>query len=115
MEPKEPVMNSNVLAQHVLRAKGFKQQSSFPFKNTKVSKPENLNLTLYSWSLGSPGGSVVKNPLANAGNVGLIPGSGRSPAEGHGNPLQCTCLGNLTDRGAWWGYSSQGCKESDSI
>ena len=88
MEPKEPVMNSNVLAQRVLRAKGFKQQSSFPFKNTKVSKPENLNLTLYSWSLGSPGGSVVKNPLANAGNVGLIPGSGRSPAEGSGNLLQ---------------------------
>ena len=66
----------------------FKQQSSFPFKNMKVSKSENLNLTLYSWSLGSPGGSVVKNPPANAGNVGLIPGSGRSPAGGNGNLLQ---------------------------
>ena len=88
MEPKKPVMSSNVLAQHVLRAKVFKQQSSFPFKNMKVSKSENLNLTLYSWSLGSPGGSVVKNPPANAGNVGLIPGSGRSPAEGNGNLLQ---------------------------
>ena len=48
---------------------------------------------------------VVKNPPANAGDVrdvGLIPGSGRSPEGDHGNPLQCSCLENLTDRGAWW-------------
>ena len=47
---------------------------------------------------------VVKNPLANAGNtgaVGLIPGSGRSPGGGHGNPLQYSCLENPMDRGAW--------------
>ena len=46
---------------------------------------------------------VVKNPPANAGdmrNVGLIPGSGRSPAGGHGNPLQYSCLENPMDRGA---------------
>ena len=49
-----------------------------------------------------PGGSVVKNALANAGDVGLIPGSGRSPGEGNGNPLQYSCLGNPMDRGAWW-------------
>ena len=47
-----------------------------------------------------PGGSVVKNALANAGDVGLIPGSGRSPGEGNGNPLQYSCLGNPMDRGA---------------
>ena len=41
-----------------------------------------------------PGGSVVKNPPANAGSAGLIPGSGRSPGEGHGNPLQYSCLKN---------------------
>ena len=54
---------------------------------------------------GFPGGSVVKNPPVNAGNtggVGLIPESGRSPGEEHGNPLQYSCLGNPTDRGAWW-------------
>ena len=48
---------------------------------------------------------VVKNPSANAGDkrdVGLIPGSGRSPGGGHGNPLQYTCLGNPMDRGACW-------------
>ena len=50
------------------------------------------------------GGPVVKNPPANtgdAGDMGLIPGSGRSPAEGNGNPLQYSCLGNLMDRKAW--------------
>ena len=48
---------------------------------------------------------VVKNPLANAGDVrdaGLIPGLGRSPGGGHGNPLQYSCLENPMDRGAWW-------------
>ena len=51
--------------------------------------------------LGFPGGSVVKNPPANAGDMGSIPGSGRSPGEGNGNPLQDSCLGSSTDRGDW--------------
>ena len=45
---------------------------------------------------------MVKNPPVNAGDVGLIPGSGRSAGEGNGNPLQYPCLGNPMDRGAWW-------------
>ena len=44
---------------------------------------------------------VVKNPPANTGDVGLIPGSRRSPGEGNGNPLQYSCLENPVDRGAW--------------
>ena len=48
-----------------------------------------------------PGGSEVKNLPANAGYPGLIPGSGRSPGEGNGKPLQYCCLGNPMDRGAW--------------
>ena len=48
-----------------------------------------------------PGGSVVKNLPAHAGDMGLIPGLGRSPGEGNGNPLQYSCLGNPRDRGAW--------------
>ena len=47
-------------------------------------------------------GSVVKNPSANAGDTGSIPGSGRSPEGGHGNPLQYSCLENPMDRGTWW-------------
>ena len=46
-------------------------------------------------------GAVVKNPPANARDVGLISGSGRSPGVGNGNPLQYSCLGNPMDRGAW--------------
>ena len=53
-------------------------------------------------SLGFPGGSVVKNPSANAGILGLIPGSGRSPRGGNGNPLQYSGLENSMDRGDWW-------------
>ena len=52
--------------------------------------------------LGLPCGSVVKNLPANAGDVGSLPGLGRSTGEGYGNSLQCSCLGNSMDRGAWW-------------
>ena len=54
---------------------------------------------------GFPGGSVGKESDCNAGDTGdmcSIPGSGRSPREGHGNPLQYSCLENLMDRGGWW-------------
>ena len=42
------------------------------------------------------------NPPASSGDAGLIPGSGRSPGEGNGNPLQYSCLENAMERGAWW-------------
>ena len=48
-----------------------------------------------------PGGSLVKNPRANAGDQGSIPGLGRSPGEGNGNLLQYSCLENPMDRGTW--------------
>ena len=50
---------------------------------------------------GFPGGSVVKNPPANAGDADLIPGLGRSPRGGSSSPLQYSCLGNSMDREAW--------------
>ena len=63
--------------------------------------------------MGFPGGSVVKNPLAYARDVGWIPGSGRSPGEGNGNPLQYYfCLGNSMDRGALWASVIWGHEES---
>ena len=51
--------------------------------------------------LGFPGDSVVNNLPVNARDLGLIPGSGRSPGEENGKPLQYSCLGNPMDRGAW--------------
>ena len=66
---------------------------------TESGMTELLTLTLTQDYLGFPAGSVVKNLPANAGDTGLIPGSGRSPGEGNGNPLQYSCLGNPMDRG----------------
>ena len=64
--------------------------------------------------LGLLGGSVVKNPLTNAGDVGSIPGSGRFPEEENGNPFQCYCLGNPMDRGTWQAAVLVVAKESDT-
>ena len=50
---------------------------------------------------GFPGGSEVKASASNARDLGLIPGSGRPPGEGNGNPLQYSCLENPMDGGAW--------------
>ena len=52
--------------------------------------------------LGFPGGSDSKESTCNVGDLGSIPGSGRSPGEGNGNPLQYSCLRNPMDRGARW-------------
>ena len=53
-------------------------------------------------SMGFPGSSVGKESACNVKDLGSIPGWGRSPGEGHGTPLQCSCLENPMDRGAWW-------------
>ena len=63
--------------------------------------------------MGFPGGSAVKNAPANAGDVSLIPGSGRSPGKGNSNPLQYFCLGNPVDRGAWWATVHEFAEELD--
>ena len=63
-----------------------------------------LYIYFYGYLLGNPGGSVGKESTCNAevsGAKGSIPGSGRSPGGGHGNPLQYPCLENPMNRGAW--------------
>ena len=57
------------------------------------------------------GGSVIQNPPANAGDVGSIPGSGRSPGEENGNPPEYSCLENPMDRKRLVGYSTWGHKQ----
>ena len=73
-------------------------------------------LDVYQFKLGFPGGfpggSEGKASACNAGDLGSIPGSERSPGEGNGNPLQYSCLENPMDRGA--GYSPWGHKELDT-
>ena len=61
---------------------------------------------------GFPGGIVVKNPPANSGDMGSIPGTGRSPGVGNGNPLQYSCQENSMDS-SLAGYSPWRCKELD--
>ena len=63
---------------------------------------------------GFPGCSVVKNPAANAGDTGSIPGLGRSPGGGNSNLLQYSCLGNPTNRGAWQAIVYGVAKKSDT-
>ena len=57
---------------------------------------------------------MVKNPPAHTGDTNLIPALGRPPGEGNGNPLQYSCLGNPMDKRGLAGYSSKGCKESET-
>ena len=52
--------------------------------------------------MGLPRGSDGKEPTCSTEDLGPMPGSGRSPGEGNANPLQCSCLENSRDRGAWW-------------
>ena len=68
-----------------------------------VSSQRNSLLFFHSLCghLGFPGSSNSKECTCNAGDPGLIPGLGRSPGEGNGNPLQCPCPENSMDRGAW--------------
>ena len=63
--------------------------------------------------MGFPGGSDGKASVCNAGDPGSVPGSGRSPGEGNGNPLQFSCLENPMDR-SLVGYSPWGRKESNT-
>ena len=77
----------------------FSRGSSWPRDQTQVSCIAGRFFTIWA----------TKEAL------GLIPGLGRSPGERNGNPLQYSCLGNPTDRGAWWTtYSPWGCKELDT-
>ena len=73
-----------------------KEETTYTRANCTLPLTSSLAITL---TVGT-GGSVVKNLPANAGDAGLIPGLGRPPGGGHGNPVQYSCLENPMDRGA---------------
>ena len=73
-------------------------QNSQNLEMTQNLQQESRSIVRYSYNGIILSGSVVKNPPANAGDEGSIPGSGRSPGEGNGNPLQYSCLGNPLNR-----------------
>ena len=78
---------------------GDKQNYSHSLKGPEKTIPQKYSHT--NILLGFPGSSVVKNPCASAGDRSSVPGLGKSPREGIGNPLQYSCLRNPMDRGAW--------------
>ena len=84
------------------------------FKKNVCCKERHWDWPWVKYEMSFYGGSVVKNLPANAGDVGLIPGLGRSPGERNDNPLQYSCLGNLMDRGVWWATVHKVLKESDT-
>ena len=67
-----------------------------------MAHPSKSDVESLLWTKqGFPGGSDGKVPVCNSGDLGSIPGLGRSPGEGNGNPLQYSCLENPMDKGAW--------------
>ena len=94
----QPVKNLPAMQETVVRFLGWEDL---------LEKGQGYPLQ-YSWV------SLVVH-ACNVGNLGLIPGLGRSPGGGYGNPLQYPCLENSMDRGSWWvGYSPRGHKELDT-
>ena len=85
---------------------------------TAISLSLSLNfcigLCILYFVLGFPGGADVKASACNVGDLGLIPGSGRSPGGGNGNPLQYSCHGESHGGRSLVGYSSRGRKESNT-
>ena len=73
-----------------------------------------LSLLILMLLSGLPGGLVVKNPPANAGDIGLKPGPERSPGEGNGNPLRYSCLENPMESSMQSNYSPWSHKELEA-
>ena len=76
---------------HIKKQQHRKQSKYLLIHNTYITIHPNL-----------PGGSDGKGSACNAGDLGSVPGLGRSPGEGNGNPFQYSCLENPMDRGTWW-------------
>ena len=90
------------------------QDSSFPSPQPMVMLFTNLHRLETDTDLWVSQVSGVKNPPANAGDTGLISGSGRFSGEGNGDPLQYSCLEHPMDRGSWWATVHRVAKESDT-
>ena len=101
------VEEGDTLAQHV-----FTSSLNVQSARTFLVSPTTNHPTNYQ---GFPGGSDGKESPCNAEDLGLIPGLGRSPGGGHGNPLQYSCLENPHGQKSLVGFSPWGCKASDTV
>ena len=93
---------------------GFQPNTVFGQLKDMAFLQDHFVLGFNQLGKGFPGGSLVKNLPANAGGAGSILGSGRFPGEENGKPLQYSCLGNSTIRGAWQAAVHGVTKESDT-
>ena len=109
MKKKKKTINFFLCKQWKHQKENYFQVTNSTFLCEKRKKKNRTNKEFEISSL-LPGGTVVKNPHANAGDTGSIPGSGRSHGVGNDNPLHYSCLENSMGRGAWWGspYSPRG-------
>ena len=82
--------------------------------NRTVTSSRFCLMSVYKRKQGFPGGSDYKESSCHAGDSGLIPGPGRSPGGGNGNPLPYSCLVNSMDRGAWWATVHGVAEQSDT-
>ena len=98
-------LRKGVKVRNVIERKGNESEQRFtalPQGVTVLPRWETVDSQLLCQRRGFPGGSDSKEYTSNVRDWGSIPGSGRSPGEGHGNPLQYSCLENPKDREAWW-------------
>ena len=107
-----PILDISYIGIHIIRSGDQLPLSIIFSRFIHTGSTYHCHVTFYGWTIfhckGFSSGLAVKNPPASA-DVGLVPGSGRSPGEANSNPLQYSCLGNPMDRGAWglWSVGSQ--------
>ena len=89
-------------------------ESSDRMWSTGDGNGKPLDILALNEYVGFPGGSDGKESACNAGDLGSLPGLGRSPGGGHGNPLQDSCLESPHVQKSLVGYSPWGCKELDT-
>ena len=94
-------MASGSITSWQIEGKKVETVTDFIFLGSKITVDNDFSHEIKRPLVGFPGGSEVKASAWNAGDLGLIPGSGRSPGEGNGNPLQHSCLENPMEGGAW--------------
>ena len=93
---------------------GVEGACSVSWKAVCLCPPLRITASFLVCSLGFLGGSVIKEYAHNVGELGSIPGLGRSPGVGNCNPFQCYCLENPHGRGAWWTTARGVSKELDT-
>ena len=90
---------SHEIRRHLLLGRKAMTKLDSILNSRDITLPTKIHIVK---AMGFPASSTGKESASNTGDSSSVPGSGRSPGGGHGNPLQYSCLENPMDRGAWW-------------